>query len=101
MRKKKLTIELLCQEAATFAKVESTYPEPTLYGVTDGKAIDTVLDGLDLSFEVRFVHPWLEAGQLFFKSLLLIFQGLDRMLAAFFFGEDFYLVITSCYGVNQ
>ncbi len=44
MRKKKLTIELLCQEAAAFAEVESTYPEPTLYGVTDGKAIGTYLE---------------------------------------------------------
>jgi hypothetical protein len=39
-----LTIELLQQEAAAFAQVESTYPEPTLYGVTDGKAIGTYLE---------------------------------------------------------
>jgi hypothetical protein len=44
MRKSKLTIERLCQEAAAFAEVESTYPEPTLYGVTDGKAIGTYLE---------------------------------------------------------
>ncbi len=44
MRKKKLAIERLCQEAAAFAEVESTYPEPTLYGVTDGKAIGTYLE---------------------------------------------------------
>jgi hypothetical protein len=44
MRKKRLTIKLLCQEAAAFAEVESTYPEPTLYGVTDGKAIGTYLE---------------------------------------------------------
>jgi len=44
MRKKKLTIELLYQEAAAFAQVESAYPEPTLYGVTDGKAIGTYLE---------------------------------------------------------
>lgn len=44
MRKKKLTIDLLCREAAAFAEVESTYPEPTLYGVTDGKAIGTYLE---------------------------------------------------------
>jgi hypothetical protein len=44
MKKKKLTIELLCQEATAFAEVESTYPEPTLYGVTDGKAIGTYLE---------------------------------------------------------
>src|SRR5437660_8890500 len=44
MGKPKLTIELLCQEAAAFAEVESSYPEPTLYGVTDGKAIGTYLE---------------------------------------------------------
>jgi hypothetical protein len=43
MRKKKLKVQLLCQEAAAFAEAESTYPEPTLYGVTDGKAIGTNL----------------------------------------------------------
>jgi hypothetical protein len=43
-RRKKLTIALLCEEAARFAEVESTYPEPTLYGVTDGKAIGTYLE---------------------------------------------------------
>ena len=44
MAKTKLTVPLLCQEASTFAEVESTYPEPTLYGVTDGKAIGTYLE---------------------------------------------------------
>ncbi|MGO8688358.1 MAG: hypothetical protein ACLQLG_01875 [Thermoguttaceae bacterium] len=40
----KLTIESLRQEATAFAQVESTYPEPTLFGVTDGKAIGTYLE---------------------------------------------------------
>ncbi len=44
MAKTKLTVPLLCQEASAFAEVESTYPEPTLYGVTDGKAIGTYLE---------------------------------------------------------
>ena len=46
MKKKRLelTIALLREEAAAFAQVESTYPEPTLYGVTDGKAIGTYLE---------------------------------------------------------
>src|SRR4051812_19770189 len=39
-----LTIPILCEEAALFAQLESTYPEPTLYGVTDGKAIGTYLE---------------------------------------------------------
>jgi hypothetical protein len=43
-RKKNLTVALLCEEAVRFAEVESTYPEPTLYGVTDGKAIGTYLE---------------------------------------------------------
>lgn len=34
-RKRKLTVALLCEEAAKFAEIESTYPEPTLYGVTN------------------------------------------------------------------
>lgn len=39
-----LTIENLYAEAARFAEIESTYDEPTLYGVTDGKAVGTYLE---------------------------------------------------------
>lgn len=39
-----LTVELLREEAAKFADVESTHPEPALYGVTDGKAIGTYFE---------------------------------------------------------
>ena len=39
-----LTIEQFCIEAARFAEIESIYSEPTLYGVTDGKAIGTYLE---------------------------------------------------------
>mgnify|MGYP005847157719 CR=1 FL=1 len=39
-----LTIEQLCAEAVQFAEVESTYDEPVLYGVTDGKAVGTYLE---------------------------------------------------------
>lgn len=42
--KPELTIEILIQEAAQFAEVESKYDEPSLYGVTDGKAIGTYLE---------------------------------------------------------
>lgn len=45
----RLTRELLCQEAAEFAENESQHDEPTLYGVTDGKAIGTY-------FEAKFRH---------------------------------------------
>jgi hypothetical protein len=53
----KLTIESLCQEAAAFAQAESTHPEPTLFGVTDGKAIGTYLEHkfrahLDATYEL-------------------------------------------------
>ncbi len=39
-----LTIESLIDEAKQFAEVESVYPEPTLYGVTDGKAVGTYVE---------------------------------------------------------
>ena len=39
-----LTIELLRQEATAFSRIESSYPEPSLYGVSDGKAIGTYLE---------------------------------------------------------
>lgn len=39
-----LTIELLCTEARSFADAESIHPEPSLYGVTDGKAVGTYLE---------------------------------------------------------
>lgn len=39
-----LDIPSLIEAAAAFAAVESEFPEPTLYGVTDGKAIGTYLE---------------------------------------------------------
>lgn len=42
--KPNLTIDILLDEAKDFAQVESVYPEPTLYGVTDGKAIGTYVE---------------------------------------------------------
>lgn len=39
-----LTTTLLADEAKTFAEIESTYSEPKLYGVTDGKAVGTYLE---------------------------------------------------------
>lgn len=44
MPKRKLNIKTLVAEAAKFAEVESTYDEPSLYGVTDGKAVGTYLE---------------------------------------------------------
>lgn len=40
----KLTIELLCSEAKNFALAESAHSEPSLFGVTDGKAVGTYLE---------------------------------------------------------
>ena len=39
-----LTTEIFQREAAAFAAAESTHDEPSLYGVTDGKAIGTYLE---------------------------------------------------------
>jgi hypothetical protein len=39
-----LTVEILCKEARKFSEIESTFPEPTLYGRTDGKAVGTYLE---------------------------------------------------------
>lgn len=39
-----LTFDFLRNEAANFAEMESTYSEPSLYGVTDGKAVGTYLE---------------------------------------------------------
>ena len=39
-----LTVEILCREAALFAKRESAHDEPAIYGVTDGKAVGTYFE---------------------------------------------------------
>ena len=39
MAKPALIVPILCAEASAFAAAESIYPEPSLYGVTDGKAV--------------------------------------------------------------
>lgn len=44
MTKPDLTVETLCSEAAAFAALETKYDEPSLYGVTDGKAVGTYLE---------------------------------------------------------
>lgn len=42
--KQELTVKLLCKEAKVFAEAESSHTEPTIYGVTDGKAVGTYLE---------------------------------------------------------
>lgn len=44
MGKADLTLKTLRDEARKFADVESAHPEPSLYGVTDGKAVGTYLE---------------------------------------------------------
>lgn len=44
MPKPELTVNLLRTEAKDFAGQESKYPEPALFGVTDGKAVGTYLE---------------------------------------------------------
>jgi hypothetical protein len=39
-----LNLEILRSEAIAFAKAESKFPVPSLYGVTDGKAVGTYLE---------------------------------------------------------
>lgn len=45
-----LTIDLLCREARLFSELESQHPEPSLFGVTDGKAIGTYLEAKFVGF---------------------------------------------------
>lgn len=42
--KTKLTIKSLQKDAAKFAEIETSFDEPSLYGVTDGKAVGTYLE---------------------------------------------------------
>ncbi len=42
--KPELTVETLCEEGGAFAEKESTHSEPSLYGVTDGKAVGTYFE---------------------------------------------------------
>ena len=44
MTKITLTVDLLCLEAEKFSNLESVHSEPSLYGVTDGKAVGTYLE---------------------------------------------------------
>ncbi|PSF31163.1 restriction endonuclease [Aphanothece hegewaldii CCALA 016] len=44
MMKSDLTIDTLQREAKTFADLESHHEEPSLYGITDGKAVGTYLE---------------------------------------------------------
>src|SRR5260370_35262419 len=64
-------MESLCEEALIFAEVESTHPEPTVVGVTDGKAIGTYLEHKFHShLERKYVHaPGSSASGIDFPGL--------------------------------
>jgi len=42
--KPRLTLEILKTEAKVFAEIESAHQEPSLFGVTDGKAVGTYFE---------------------------------------------------------
>lgn len=46
----KLDIASLCTEAKIFSEIETQHPEPSLYGVTDGKAVGTYLETKFIGF---------------------------------------------------
>jgi hypothetical protein len=57
MPKPELTIGALLDEARQFAEIESIHPEPTIFGVTDGKAIGTYLEHMFQGhLERKYVH---------------------------------------------
>ncbi|MBI5638113.1 MAG: restriction endonuclease [Nitrospinae bacterium] len=43
-KKPRLSVEILQKEATVFAAAESSHPEKSLFGVTDGKAVGTYLE---------------------------------------------------------
>ncbi len=51
-----LTLDLLLNNAAAFAEVESSHDEPLLFGVTDGKAVGTYLEHKFVSYlEMNYI----------------------------------------------
>ena len=57
MPKPPITVDALQNEARRFALAESQHPEPTIFGVTDGKAIGTYLEHkFQAHLEAKYVH---------------------------------------------
>jgi hypothetical protein len=71
MPKPTLTIADLRNEARLFAELETVHPEPTIYGVTDGKAIGTYLEHkFHAHLEAKYVHaPGSSASGIDFPGL--------------------------------
>ena len=56
-QKKKLTIEKLIEEAQLFCLEQSKFQHKELYGVTDGKAVGTLIEHKFLSRPKQFARP--------------------------------------------
>jgi hypothetical protein len=71
MPKPTLTVATLQAEARSFARLESKHPEPTIYGVTDGKAIGTYLEHkFQAHLDRKYVHaPGSSASGIDFPGL--------------------------------
>ena len=71
MPKPTLTVAILQGEARQFAELESIHPEPTIFGVTDGKAIGTYLEHkFHAHLERKYVHaPGSSASGIDFPGL--------------------------------
>jgi hypothetical protein len=71
MPKPTLTVATLQDEARRFGEIESTHPEPTIYGVTDGKAIGIYLEHkFHQHLERKYVHaPGSSASGIDFPGL--------------------------------
>ena len=71
MPKPTLSVAILQEEARQFAELESTHPEPTIFGVTDGKAIGTYLEHkFHAHLERKYVHaPGCSASGIDFPGL--------------------------------
>jgi hypothetical protein len=54
MPKKPLSLEILLKEATRFAEVESSFDEPVLYGVNDGKTVGTYLEHKFTSYLLEY-----------------------------------------------
>jgi len=53
-----LTVSLLQKEAKKFAAIESAHAEPSLFGVTDGKAVGTYLEHkFQTELLLRYAYP--------------------------------------------
>lgn len=80
MQRPTLTVANLIGEAEAFTQLVSSYPEPTIYGVTDGKAIGTYLEHKFHShLESRYVYaPGNSASGIDFPGL-----GVDLKVTSF------------------